>query len=231
MASAANVSILEIFKSKLNAGLEVLPICHLHNFPCHCEDQFIRTASLYRWMEHKEDDESKTNVERLLEEVNAIPVLFPDSILKGEKRCVLVFSILLKQDRGNLIYIFQSAGIIDEHLGVSHYKLSGLEEKLKDKKISDFDTIINRFERQKWEYCPARLELDMNKTFEDRLRLPFCERKKVNNKGGETIDFQVIVQEEFLSDKFKKSLGIPFKTQKFGPVSTTDLIFFIEDVN
>lgn len=104
--------------------------------------------------------ESKTNVERLLEEVNVIKVPFnsgPESIFKGDNRCVLVFSILLKQNRGNLIYVFQSAEIIDEHLNNPDYNRQKLADKLNLYKIADIDTIIKQFERKKWAFCPAHL--------------------------------------------------------------------------
>ena len=230
MPPAANVSILKKFKSRLNAEWEQNPICDLHGYECPCRRRFIRTTSLYRWMEVKEDDESETNVERLLKEVNPIKVPFPASILKGEKRCVLVFCILLERDRGDLIYVFQRAGIVDEHLDISEYNLQRLKDELKEYNIPDINRITEDFERQKWAYCPGRLELCMDKSFEHQLRLPFCKREEASDKGGTAFVFRVVVHEEFVSDKLKEHLGTPFDSPRYGKVSTTDLIFCIENV-
>lgn len=66
----------------------------------------------------------------------------------------------------------------------------------------------------------------MKREFGDRFILPFCERKKVNNKGGTASVFQIAVQKEFVSDEIKKHLGKPFKVRKYGEVSEIDFIRF-----
>ena len=226
----ADASILEIFKFKLRKEWRQRPACYLHDWACACERPFICTVSLHQWMKDTEKGESKTNVERLLEKVKVIRAGFPESILDGKYRCVLVFSILLEQNRGDLIYIFQNAEIIDKYLDKPKYNLSELQYQLEKYRIPDVDGIIKEFEYDKWDYCPARLELHMRRRFEDLLRLPFCARMKVNDKGGTACVYQVAVQQEFVSDEIKNHLGKSFDFRKYGQVSTMDLIRFINHV-
>ena len=230
-ASAADDSILETFRSKLRTEWTLEPKGGPH---------FIRTAPLKRWMKAKENDESKTNVNRLLDQVKPILTKFWDPIHEDKTRGLLVFSILLEQGIGYLIYIFQEARIIDERLSSLNDPLKNLKEVLEryrseDRRIEDPTTLkidrrIAEFERDKWAYYPAHLELGMDKVFESQIRLPFCASAEVNKTGGTASVFQVTVHQEFVSDEIKKCLGRPFEVKDYGDVSTMDPICFIKDV-
>ena len=69
----------------------------------------------------------------------------------------------------------------------------------------------------------------MEESFGQRLRLPFCARTKVDDKGGTAFAFHVALHQECVSDGIKKFLGRPFKFRNYGEVSTMHLIYFIED--
>ena len=125
MSSSAKVSILETFRSKLKNEWKQRPNCSTHEKCCRTVRHFIRTTLLKEWMAQKENTTCKTNGQRLIDEVNPISWVGtnPKSILEGDKSCILVLSCLLqpvygkegnsKEGHGNLIYIFQSAGVID----------------------------------------------------------------------------------------------------------------------
>ena len=232
MSSSARASILETFRSKLNNEWKYSPRCGLHEYCTHKSD-FIRTGSLQQWMKTKQGKASKTNVERLYEEINVIEPTFanPKSVFEGDKCCVLVFSILLmQQDFGRLVLLFQDAGITDKRLDEPHYDQSKLRETLKKKEIKNIDKIIHHFSREKWAFCPASLTFCMDEDFHSNIILPFCALQSVNDKGGTALVLQVAVQEEFVSDEIKEHLGQPFGFENYGEVGMIDCMRLTKNI-
>ena len=181
---------------------------------CSCRKRFVHAAEVVRWMNRKESSDSVEsndaipNAGRLLNEIhkdmkNISSLFLVDSkqILEGPHRCVLVFGILLEQDYGHLIKLFQSAGIFDRILAESAFRKESLRNKLLEKGILDVDKIIERFEKAKWAYLSPELTLHMEGIFEgDDYVLPFCRRKRVNDKGGTAAVYHVLVQKQFVVD-------------------------------
>jgi hypothetical protein len=182
-------------------------------------------------MKNKEDNASETNVERIMENVDVIRLNFAtmESIFDGDDCCVLVFSILLMRDCGRFVFLFQSAGITDKCLGEPIYDQLKLRETLKKHEIQNFDWIIEQFNLNKKAFCPVGLTFGMDRHFHSGLILPFCDLRKVNEKGGTASVFQVAVQKEFVCDEIKKHLGNPFQFKQYGEVGTIDCIFSVKD--
>lgn len=175
---------------------------------------------------------SETNVERLLEKADVIRPNFAktESILNGDNCCVLVFSILVMKDCGRLVLLFQSAGITDKRLEEPTYDQSKLRETLEKHGIANIHKIMEQFDREKRAFCPVSLSFRMDRDFHSGLILPFCDLRKVNEKGGTASVFQVAVQKEFVCDEIKKHLGNPFQFGQYGEVGPIECIRFIKDI-
>jgi len=187
-------------------------------------------AHLYElWMERVEPGEHATNTQRLLRALEgkidmhrSTPAPIRDrQILHGRSRCVLVFGVLLEQDRGELIDIFMRAGISDQNLAISESCYAELQEELSRKRVADSDRIIQSFEDAKWAFCPAEVNLNMEARFKPQEILPFCRREIVNSKGGTAEVFQAAIQKEFVHEDLQKVLKPwEYADVEFGPVSS-----------
>jgi hypothetical protein len=150
-------------------------------------------------------NERTPNAARLLDELHdktkahrqfPFPVDFR-TILEGEEACLLVFAILLEQDCGELIELFQDAGINDKSL----YHSIGNEEKQYLVERRAPSEVIHNFERLKWDYLPPRLTFQMKNRFEGYdIVMPFCRRKPVNDKGGTARVYHVSVKQKLIDD-------------------------------
>lgn len=151
-------------------------------------------------------------------------------IFTGEHRSVRMFSMLLDQERGDLIDIFHSARMCDKYLDLSEdqYKAHhpNLRKKLREKGIGDavIDDIIETVERERWAYCCPinHFTLHMNASFEGgKVIMPFCRRMRINNKGGTAEVFWVAIQEDLIVDqKLRDALEKSAYTDpEFGRVS------------
>ncbi|KAH6672834.1 hypothetical protein B0J14DRAFT_700840 [Halenospora varia] len=217
---SVSTSLKHEFDEKLKHECTKACICGVHDFhPCPCPTSFINTEPLLEWMLTIRGD-GKSNAERLLDEVAPSRPNFvqPESIFRGEKTSILVFSILLMESRGELIYHFYSAGVFDKDLENEGWPWSSndsLEEDLRTELQSDrkfesqsqsVEKIIDEFKKDARIFCPARLELNMTRHFPPKKILPFFERKKVNNKGGTASVYYVTIQENYLCEDIKKAL-------------------------
>lgn len=125
-----------------------------------------------------------------------------ENLLDPDNRCVRVFGILLELGHGELIDLFQSAGILDNNLQFSIPSImSSLQGGLEYHNIPDAKKIIDKFENVKWAFFPPRLKLDMDVNFEGgNLIMPFCRHERINLKGGTASVFQVAIKQEFILD-------------------------------
>lgn len=184
-------------------------------------------------MTQREDTTCKTNGERLIDEVEPFswPGTKPKSIFEGDRSCILVLSCLLhqvhgkeghsKEGHGNLIYIFQKAGIIDKDLQHAPSRFEMLRRDLEYRNVPEVKSIINHFERKMWAYCPVYLQDGRDMDFGSKLFLPFITHDRVGSGGTATV-FKVRLQQEFVSTKIREHLGDPFEDEKYGPVSIVD---------
>jgi hypothetical protein len=150
------------------------------------------------------------------------------SILEGHDRCVLVFSVLLSQDRGGLIDIFQDVGIVDnslEHSGSDRFRVN-LKRELRENSIPNPDRVVEEFEQAKWAFLPAPLKVHMQRNFlGGKFVFPYCRRQRINHKGGTAAVYEVVVQKEFFhipdetADEMKEVLRRSlFEDSEFGEV-------------
>jgi len=125
-----------------------------------------------------------------------------ENLLDSDTLCVRVFGILLELGHGELIDLFQSAGILDNNLQFSIPSImSSLQSELEYYNIPDAEKIIDKFESVKWAFCPPRLKLDMDVNFErGNFIMPFCRHDRINLKGGTASVFQVAIKQEFILD-------------------------------
>ncbi|KAF4630836.1 hypothetical protein G7Y89_g7300 [Cudoniella acicularis] len=127
---------------------------------------------------------------------------------------------LLMDDNGHLIYEFQKARVTDQELGNARYARGNLQNVLLQSKKGinpeSVEKIIAAFEKDRWAFCPVKLKFDMEEDFDNNHILPFCQRQKVNDKGGTASVFQAIIQEKYVCDEIKKKLGNPFEFLEYG---------------
>jgi hypothetical protein len=197
--------------------------------PCICKGYIIRVDLMEQWMAN--------NLNQLLEDVE--PKMkhrlwkFPiksENLLDPDKLCVRVFGILLGLGHGELIDLFQSAGILDNNL---HFSIPAIMDSLQSEleyySIPDAKKIIDKFENVKWAFCPPRLKLYMDVNFErGNFIIPFCRRERINLKGGTASVFQVAIKQEFILDtNLKEALRKTLYSDKdHGMVSFDCLVIY-----
>jgi hypothetical protein len=189
--------ILSIFKEKLGREWRRETVCR---------SGFIDTSKLTEWMLSSEDGHKTTNVGRLLQEVNEKSVhrahdgfrdTASESILYGDDRCLLVFSVLLQIGHGDLVDLFQIVRINDHVLSYADRFYNDLRSEFGRQNIQQGDRIIEQFERAKWSYCPALIKLYKSSQFpEGQWILPFAKMEKITEKGGTAGVWQVLIQKD-----------------------------------
>jgi hypothetical protein len=189
---------------------------------------YINTESLTKWMLRQDTDKRSTHAALLLLESyhrnhrETFQPAFSNSIFTGPDRCILVFSILLTLDKGDLVSVFRQAKIVDKNLEFADTFYEELKYDLGMKGVNDADRIITEFEKAKWSYCPAPIRMDMQEKFHGgKWILPFCRRQSVNTKGGTAEVYQVCLQEDLVPDDMKKKIWrSKHVDKKYGVVST-----------
>jgi hypothetical protein len=179
-----------------------------------CNRYYIDLCGLRNWMERTETDEHNSNAGHLLhaaQEKASRRVTFPrldtHSLMRGEDQCLLVFSILLVNRRGELIDLFRSAKIVDRNLEKSSHYHKELRDELKQANIAGVDGIIEDFEREKWPFCPAKLKLNMEEKYHGgKYILPYVRRKKIN-KGGTAVVSKITIREDMVPEDLRKELS------------------------
>lgn len=172
-----------------------------------CGRPFIRVEKLKTWL--------SDNVVRLLEaayrsqDEPALPI-DPDYVRRNDS--LLIFSILLQLDRGNLIHRFHMLG-----LGGNVFlpiDLSSLKARLGDLGISaaDADSLAERFDKQQWRYCPAKFRLNARRSYSPNHIIPISKKEAINDKGGTATVWQIEVLEEFVEERLRKVVP----TSRFG---------------
>ncbi|KAK8086767.1 hypothetical protein PG994_001741 [Apiospora phragmitis] len=234
---AGQTSILDTFKAKLNSEWKYRA-CHWHNAKSQgvclrpdsengewvthcCTKYFYHTAEIIKWMLLIDGQTGQTNAAALLSaaqdsvyHMRNQPGRFGASDLgKGDRRCYIVFAILLNLDCGSLIHTFQRYGITDGNL--SNERLSNLDT-LKEElpgSASDVNKLVSNFDDMRFMFQHVVMDLHTPTVYSDRQKgrwiSPFCRRQLINNKGGTAKVWQVSVQDRFLSlglqDRLKRS--------------------------
>jgi hypothetical protein len=164
-----------------------------------CGREYIQVAKLTKWMH--EAPKGTTNVDLLLSHCRSKDrfSIEVSQITGGDRPCLLVFSILLEIDKGNLIELFRKINIDDGKLPLD---LTALEKYMRSLKLDK--GIAAAFDRRQWKYRPLRFELSDTQMLEPNRIIPICEKGLINLKGGTADVHQILVQEEFVSESIKK---------------------------
>lgn len=221
-ATPMSAKISDIFNHKLQNEWK-LKAC--------CGREYYLTGEIVKWMRRNDTNMQTINAGLLIAEAyEGNYVHYPSSatIANGEDRCLVVFAILLELRYGHLIDDFRRYSITDKRLPVR--VVSEIEPLLsylkKKEQIQDKLEFWDRFQERMWLYCPCSLELGMRSTFLDpvhgRWIMPFCERQRINMKGGTAQVWEVAVQESLVSLKLAAAVGrSKYKDATRGTVSYT----------
>lgn len=173
-----------------------------------CGRPYVLVAKLTQWLRSKVNPPAgTTQVSRLLfaayraSRSPGLPIT-PETCSVGDSSCLLVFSILLVIDRGDLIDYFHRHNIVDKHLPVP---LLLLKERLDG--FSDAEQIAVLFDNVQWRFSPATFELHVGHTHLMNTIIPICKKSEINDKGGTAKLWQIEVQEEFIGPKLKDAVS------------------------
>ncbi|KAI1386093.1 uncharacterized protein F4822DRAFT_305220 [Hypoxylon trugodes] len=182
-------------------------------FTAYCGREYYCTNNMVEWMLHMDAEKPTTNAGLLLTEVYESLPSRPhrhesSQISHGERRCLIVFAILLELGYGHLIEAFQRYGIVDSklpdrgkfdvHFPIKYFKNGGATES---------NQFWECFQERVWQYYPCALEFRMRATFLDsRYIMPFCKRQPINDKGGTAQVWEVAVQESLVPPKLAEAV-------------------------
>ncbi|KAI4928941.1 hypothetical protein J4E85_005563 [Alternaria conjuncta] len=173
--------------------------------PCVCLRHIVHVEALEEWW--KQTDRSQ----RLLNELGPAEgelVPFNIKVLFGQHPCLKVFSLLLKQGHGLLLVGFRAAGI-DDRTFEDEAKDNDSRLRIELERLStcsDVDRVIEDFQKERWAYCPPKLEMNMDVHLQNtKIIPPFCHKIKLGEKGGTASIYWVTVQKDLISDESLKN--------------------------
>jgi len=193
---------------------------------CRCLRHIVHVEALRAWWKRTASETTKqTKLQRLLDELGpAEDELGPLDIklLSGKYSCLTVLSFLFSQKRHRLLGAFHRAGINDSNFEtrtqLSDSKLRTELERSPGR--NEVDQILESFQKERWAYCPLRLELNMNCPLgTTRLIPPFCHKISLG-EGGTASTYLVVVQKDLISDEGLRSAiqETLYKDEIFGQV-------------
>lgn len=204
---------LEEYKELLRTEWTHAVACQNQCYPpttCSCLRHIVHVDAIKQWWRRKTSETSdQTKLLRLLDEMppashRTFP-LEPQRLFFGKPSGLIVFSLLLKHDRGNLMDRFYDSGINDNHLTIVSDRT--LRRSLREiKPQSEVDVVLQEFNEHKWQFCPLELTLGMSQSLHDtKVVPPFCHKIKMGEKGGTASIYWVAVKKEFISDDYLKA--------------------------
>ncbi|CAN9212070.1 unnamed protein product [Alternaria alternata] len=173
---------------------------------CSCQRQIIHVHSVEAWWKKQVSKSTRnTKLDRFVRDMEVSPhrtlPIRPTRISRSGQSCLRTLSLLLKQGRHQLIDLFYEANIYDRYL-TRIANDENLREKLSGVvRREEVETIIGDFHKEKWEWCPLNLTLDMDENLNGtRVIPPFCSKIKLPDKGGTASIYWVAVQKDLVSD-------------------------------
>jgi hypothetical protein len=191
-----------------------------------CDRFYVLKNELKEWMNEKRG--SATNCAKLLQAEfqhhtrSYHQPLQASQVCSDTECCCLVFSILIDIGRGNLLDIFHSAKIFDDHLPSADYYYSDLGERLAEANLSqtEISKIIADFDYSKRAYCLAELKPRSDSFHHGKWILPICRKRRINDKGGTAAIWEILVKNEVLPVELKvKVPHAAIDDEEFGRVS------------
>ena len=191
-----------------------------------CGRPFVFVERLIQWLK-SDGGAGGSQASRLLAAAypKADPTFLPittEQLCDRAEGCLLIFSILLQLDWGDLIDEFWRREKVDKNLPID---LNWLRNTFKELRLPKFDAdeLAFRFDYFQWKYCPARFDLNKGWTFIPKRIIPICRRVEINQKGGTAQLWEIEVPEEFVGKKLREVV----KESRYdheggnGPVSQT----------
>lgn len=198
--------------------------------------EFYKPGDIITWLDANTLDESYSNVVGLVAAVYKGEGFLPRMRELQSPSYLLVFATLLHPDVncGHLIHVFQQCNLSDSRLDLQDLS-SFYDSILKDMKAErpqpplpgayaeqDYTAVIRAFDKTRWAFCPATLDLYMGTSFPcASYVLPFLQGDVVNRKGGTANVHHYKIQVDLVeSEGLKRALeSSGHKDPKFGWVS------------
>lgn len=204
---------------------------------------FYHQPDVTSWMQDKTPGSDSKHLENLVEEVYTNdPNLFPPQV----EHNLLLFSVLLheKMQCGHMYRIFQShlpehfliqVEDLTKHLKSIRYDLETSRPRLPSEGgPSNYNEVIETFERLRWSFVPFRLHLNMNQIISHpSIILPFCYREVINDKGGTASVCLYGIQQDLVEDVTLRKALEPSRdsNKEYGIVSQHDPICVLSILN
>lgn len=173
---------------------------------CSCQREIVHVHALEAWWKKQGSENPKyTKLHRFVDEMRipshrSLPVR-PTSISRDGQSCLRILSLLLRQGRDHLIDRFIQANMYDNYIARSESDQNLRERLTGVVPQEEVEKIIEDFHKEKWEYCPLSLTLDMDRNLHGtRVIPPFCSKIKLPDKGGTASIYWVAVQKDLVSD-------------------------------
>jgi hypothetical protein len=175
---------------------------------------FYDVSAIETWMkaengEHRNGSKLLSVLEPKMKDMRDFPPTFDQILQDGDLRYLKVFSLLLALGYGELIVCFRTAYITDEVLERSYLdedSVASVEEEIRKSGVTSHKEIMRRFKEERWSFCPITLESAMHKHLSGPWIPPFSSMAPVNETGGTSTVYKVIVKQEFISEELKKVL-------------------------
>lgn len=174
-----------------------------------CKRSYVLVSKLTQWLRSKVQvlGFETTQASRLLHfahrhSLHGTPVR-RQTLSDGENPFLLIFSILLELDMGDLIFSFIRSEKGDIHLPIDLYTL---KEIFKSNNVTDPEERAKAFDDAQWRYAVPRFELEKVYSFHRNRILPICRKKPINEKGGTAKLWQIEVLEEFVGPRLKQAV-------------------------
>lgn len=191
-----------------------------------CGRPYVRISKWTRWLRSKVRAGSyeTTQASRLLGaaykdiDTTTHPIT-KEQLCDSKDGCLLIFSILLELERGDLIDSFWRREKLDKQLPMDLLSLKSLFESMR---IFNWEQFAIDFDERQWKYCAAKLDLNRGRQYPENRIMPFCRRQEINSKGGTAQLWQIEVLEEFVEPRLREAV----KNSRYdpgdglGPVST-----------
>jgi hypothetical protein len=178
---------------------------------CSCQRNIVHVHALEAWWNKKASETPEyTKLKRFLDEMPVpahrnLPVQSTRISSRGQS-CLRILSLLLKQGRDHLIDRFYLANIYDHYIERSENDRNLREQLAGVVKHEEVENIMDDFHKEKWQYCPLSLTLDMERNLcGTRVIPPFCSKIKLPDKGGTASIYWVAVQKDLITDSFLAS--------------------------
>jgi hypothetical protein len=197
---------------------------------CSCQRKIVHVHAMEAWWKKPASESpANTNLERFVGDMPIPPrrslPFRPTKISGGVQSYLRILSLLVRQGRDHLIDCFYEANMHDHYFDHSENDQKLREQLTGVVPQEEVENIMSDFHKEKWEYCPLSLALDMGSNLHgSRVIPPFCCKIRLPDKGGTASIYWVAVQKDLVTDNaLAHALKDSLYTDKvYGEVSFLD---------